>query len=121
MLAGRVECQSQGGGSSGHTHMHAHSHTNTSHTFRGGRRRADMKRCYLRGRKKKGEKSEKRRGGAKKKKLQHSSLHHVHSEGEELGGCPDRWMRQKVYQPYSHPAFFLFHRHKRSPRALFCS
>lgn len=67
VLAGRVECQSQGGGSSGHTHMHTHSHTNTSHTFRGGRRRADMKRCYLRGRKKRGEEGEKEGWSGKKK------------------------------------------------------
>lgn len=66
VLAGRVECQSQGGGSSGHTHMHTHSHTNTSHTFRGGRRRADMKRCYLRGRKKRGEEGEKEGWSEKK-------------------------------------------------------
>lgn len=47
------------------THMHTHSYTSTSHTFRGGRRRADMTSCHL---EEKGEGRERRRGFKKKKK-----------------------------------------------------
>ena len=49
------------------THTHTHSHTNTSHTFRRGRRRADMKSYHLKRKRGEAEREEGEKEGAKKK------------------------------------------------------
>lgn len=85
-----------------YTHVHINTHSHTSHTFRRGRRRADMKSCHL-------EKKRGRRGreGGMKKNLQHSPRHHVHSEGESwedalVGGRGRKCTNRPPTLPFSY-------------------